>query len=66
VQARNAANGCTSVHLPTYRDTDGASRSTVRLPAELCEPLCDTVLEFLMEEGFARRKYDAAATARQR
>jgi hypothetical protein len=61
VQARNAPNGCTSVHLPTYRDTDGAWRSSIRLPDELREPLCDAVLEFLVDEGLARRKYDAAA-----
>jgi stage V sporulation protein G len=63
VQARNAPNGSTSVHLPTYRDTDGAWRSSIRLPDELREPLGDAVLEFLVEEGLARRKYDAAAAA---
>jgi hypothetical protein len=64
VQARNAPNGRTSVHLPTYRDTNGTWRSSVRLPAELHEPLCDAVLEFLVDEGLARRKFDAAATGR--
>jgi hypothetical protein len=61
VQARNAPNGSTSVHLPTYRDTDGTWRSTVRLPKELHEPLFDAVLEFLVDEGLARPKYDAIA-----
>jgi hypothetical protein len=60
VQARNAANGCTSVHLPTYRDTDGVWRSSIQLPVELREPLFGAVLEFLMDEGLARRKYDAS------
>jgi hypothetical protein len=48
VQARNAPNGC----------------SSVRLPEELCGPLGDAVLEFLMDEGLARRKFDAATTRR--
>jgi hypothetical protein len=64
VQARNAPDGHTSVHLPTYRDTNGTWRSSVRLPAELHEPLCDAVLEFLVDKGLARRKFDAAATGR--
>jgi hypothetical protein len=61
IQARNAPNGCTSVHLPTYRDTNGEWRSSVRLPEELHEPLADAVLAFLVDEGLARRKYDASA-----
>jgi hypothetical protein len=59
VQARNAPNGCTSVQLPTYRDTNGEWRSSVRLPEELHEPLADAVLAFLVNEGLARRKYEA-------
>ena len=61
VQARNAPNGCTSVHLPTYRDTNGEWRSSVRLPEELRQPLADAVLAFLVDEGLARRKYDVSA-----
>jgi hypothetical protein len=30
----------------------------IRLPDELREPLCDTVLEFLVDEGLACRKYE--------
>lgn len=62
VQAHNAPNGCTSVHLLTFRDTNGAWRPTLRLPGELHQPLCDAVLEFLVDEGLARRKYDATAS----
>jgi stage V sporulation protein G len=61
VQARNAPNGCTAVHLPTYRDTNGEWRSSVRLPEELRQPLADAVLAFLVDEGLARRKYDVPA-----
>ena len=61
VQARNAPNGCTAVHLPTYRDTNGEWRSSVRLPEELRQPLADAVLAFLVDEGVARRKYDVPA-----
>jgi stage V sporulation protein G len=61
IQARNAPNGCTSVHLPTYRDTNGEWRSSVRLPEELREPLADAVLAFLVDEGLARRKYEVSA-----
>jgi stage V sporulation protein G len=61
IQARNAPNGCTSVHLPTYRDTNGEWRPSVWLPEELREPLADAVLAFLVDEGLARRKYDAFA-----
>jgi stage V sporulation protein G len=61
IQARNAPNGCTSVHLPTYRDTNGEWRSSVRIPDELREPLADAVLAFLVDEGLARRKYEVSA-----
>ena len=63
VRARNAQNGYTSVHLPTYRDIDGTRRSSIRLLEELREPLSDAVLEFLVDEGLACRKYSAAAAA---
>ena len=57
VQARNAPNGCTSTHLPTYRDADGVWRPSIRLPDEVHDLLGDAVLNFLVEEGLARRKY---------
>ena len=62
VQARNVPGGGTSIHLPTYRNTDGGWRPAIRLPDELHNSLGDAVLEFLVDEGIARRKYDAAAT----
>jgi hypothetical protein len=60
VQARRLPQGGgTSVHLPTCKDTGGTWRAAVKLPDELCAPLADTVLEFLLEEGLARPKYFA-------
>jgi hypothetical protein len=57
VQARRLPEGGTSVHLPTFRDTDGAWRPAVRLPEEVRGPLADAVLVFLVEEGLARQKF---------
>jgi hypothetical protein len=57
IQARRLPEGGTSVHLPTFRDTDGAWRPAVRLPEEVRGPLADAVLVFLVEEGLARQKF---------
>jgi len=56
IQARHAAGGGTSVHLPCYRDTDGVWRAAVDLPDEVRDALASSVLEFLVEEGVARRQ----------
>lgn len=54
IQARHLPKGGTSIHLPTYRDTDGAWRAAVELPEEIRETLCDIVLAFMVEEGVAK------------
>lgn len=58
IQARRLPGGGTSVHLPTYRDGDGAWRGAVDLPAEIREALCDAVLTFMVEEGVAKAAPD--------
>jgi hypothetical protein len=58
VQARSTPGGDgMSVYLPTYNDTDGSWCPAIRLPDEMNEPLGNAVLEFLMNEGLARRKF---------
>jgi stage V sporulation protein G len=57
VQARRAANDCTSVHLPTFKDADGTWRPAIRLPEEVRAPLANAVLDFLIEAGLAKRKF---------
>jgi stage V sporulation protein G len=54
VRARRLPEGGTSMHLPTYKETDGTWRAAMQLPEELCELLADAVLNFLVEEGLAR------------
>ena len=55
IQARHLADGGTSIHLPTFRDSDGVWRSAVGLPDEIREAICDAVLAFMVEEGLARK-----------
>ena len=62
VQARNVPGGGTSIHLPTYKNTDGKWRAAIELPEELAGPLTDAVLEFLMSEGLATWKYASLAS----
>ncbi len=59
VQARKVSEG-TSIHLPTYKDHDGAWQSAVRLPEELRDPLAAAVLEFLVTSGLARPRFTGA------
>jgi stage V sporulation protein G len=56
IQARHVPAGGTSVHLPTYRDSDGAWRAAVILPEEIREALSDAVLSFMVEEGVAKAR----------
>jgi DNA-binding cell septation regulator SpoVG len=55
VQIQRGAGGL-SVHLPTHRDVNGAWKPVVEMPEELREPLSDAVMEFLVDEGMAKRK----------
>ena len=59
VQARKVPAG-TSIHLPTYKDQDGAWQPAIRLPEELREPLAAAVLEFLVTSGLARPRFTSA------
>ena len=61
VQARRLPDGGTVVCLPTFKDEGGAWCPAIRLPEEVRAPLADAVLAFLMEEGLARRKFEATA-----
>ena len=63
VQARRIADGGTSIELPTVKDASGVWRPAIRLPQELYDPLADAVMEFLVDEGLARRRFTAAASA---
>ena len=55
VQVRRGSSGL-SAHLPTHRDVNGAWRPVVEMPEELLRPLVNAVMEFLAEEGLAKRK----------
>ena len=55
VQIRHGRGGL-SVRLPTHRDVNGAWRPVVEMPEELLRPLGNAVMEFLAEEGLAKRK----------
>jgi hypothetical protein len=55
VQIRRSSSGL-SVHLPTLRDINGTWKPVVEMPEELREPLSNIVMEFLVDEGMARRK----------
>lgn len=63
IQARHLKAGGTSVHLPTYRDADGAWRAAVILPDEIRDALCDAVLDFMVEEGVAKQAGSGQAEA---
>jgi|SRR5579859_85147 len=57
VQARHVAGGGTSIHLPTYRTASSTWHAAVSLRPELVEGICDHVLGFLQEAGFASQRY---------
>jgi hypothetical protein len=38
-------------------------RPAIQMPEEVCRPLADTVLAFLVEEGLARPRFEAATAA---
>ncbi len=44
------------MHLPTFRDADGTWRTAIVLPDEIREGLCDAVLDFMAEEGVAKKE----------
>ncbi len=58
VQARREPGERTSVRLPTFKDADGAWRPAVRLPPELAAPIANAVLNFLVEEGLAKPRFE--------
>ena len=63
IQARHVPGGGTSIHLPTYRDTDGSWRAAIDLPQELKDSLADQILDHLIELGVARQKAPTAGDA---
>ena len=61
VQARREPDGQTSVRLPTFKDSGGTWRPAIRLPDEVCRPLAEAVLAFLVEEGLAKHRFSPQA-----
>jgi stage V sporulation protein G len=57
IQARREPDGRTAVTLPTYRAADGAWLPAIKLPSELRTPIADAVLEHLVDEGIAKRRF---------
>jgi stage V sporulation protein G len=55
IQIRRDRGGLT-VHLPTLRDVTGNWRPVIEMPEELRAPLGNAVMEFLSEEGLAKRR----------
>jgi stage V sporulation protein G len=56
VQARHLPAGGSTVNLPAYRDTEGRWRPAIELPEELQKPFIEAVLDFLVDQGLARRR----------
>ena len=57
IQARREPGDMTSIRLPTFKDADGVWQPAIRLPPEMVGPMGDAVLEFLLEQGLARRRF---------
>ena len=57
VQAHRTGLAGASIFLPTYKDVDGTWKPAIRLPDELCKPLGDAVLDFLVDQGRINRKF---------
>jgi DNA-binding cell septation regulator SpoVG len=63
VQVRHGSNGL-SACLPTHRDVNGAWKPVVEMPEELLRPLGNAVMEFIAEEGLAKRRSTSFKRAR--
>lgn len=59
VQARHVPGGGTSIHLPMYRDSDGAWRPAIAIPDELRDAIANLVLSHLIECGIAKPRASA-------
>jgi hypothetical protein len=57
IRATRTATGATRVELPTFRDATGQSRAAIVLPEEIYGPTGDAVLEVLIEQGIAKRRF---------
>ena len=55
VQIRHTGHGL-AVFLPTQRDFRGVWKPVVDMPQELLEPLSNSVMDFLAEEGLVQRR----------
>ena len=56
IRAMRVSTGATRVELPTFRDA-GQSRAAIVLPDEVHGPIGDAVIEALIEQGLAKRRF---------
>jgi hypothetical protein len=61
ITARHLPAGGTAVYLPQHRTPAGEWRSSLQLPLEVREAICDQVLAHLLETGVGRTRYMAVA-----
>jgi len=57
IRALRVAPAGTRIELPKFRDAAGMMRSAVSLPDEVRGPIGDAVLEALIEQGLAERRF---------
>ena len=57
IRAMRDPTGATRVELPMFRDAAGQSRAAIVLPEEVHGPIGDAVIEALIEQGLARRRF---------
>ena len=57
IRAMRAPTGATRVELPMFRDAAGQSRAAIVLPEEVHGPIGDAVIEALIEQGLAKRRF---------
>ena len=59
IRATRTATGATKVALPTFRDAKGQPRAAIVLPEEIYRPIGTAVLDALLEQGIAKRRFVA-------
>jgi stage V sporulation protein G len=57
IRAMRVPAGETRVELPKFRDAAGQSRAAIVLPDEVRAPIGDAVLEALIDQGLAKRRF---------
>ena len=60
IRALRVGTEGTRIELPQYRDAAGLPRPVVTLPPEIYRPIGDAVLDALVEQGLAKRRFAAA------